>query len=172
MLENNLVVCQVSPSPPIVGFSRARLVAFTVRLMNGQVWDHDSIARPWSSLYFNLKYTRTAKMGVIGNVTAFTMDETNTNAGVMKEKIDSPDSIISMIVLGFINLNISIAKGAMVIALRIIDATISRIWITISAPRVGQKSRCPSLKHLPMVAIGSSFSIMRMGVTGKKIVPK
>lgn len=58
---------------------------------------------------------------------AFTIDETNTNAGVIKEKMDSPDSIISSSALGFNSLNISIANGAILIVLRIIDATIIKI---------------------------------------------
>ena len=62
-------------------------------------------------------------MGMIGKVIAFTIEVTNTNAGVMKEKIDSPFSIISKIVLGFNNLNKSMAKGAMAMLDRIIDAT-------------------------------------------------
>lgn len=62
-------------------------------------------------------------MGRIGKVIAFTIDVTKTNVGVINERIDSPFSIISTIVLGFNSLRKSMAKGAMAMLDKIIDAT-------------------------------------------------
>ena len=77
----------------------------------------------------------------MGKVMAFTIEEANTKPGVMKDSMDSPLSIISNTVLGFNSLNMSMEKGAIAIALWIIDATIIRMEITIRAPSVGHKSR-------------------------------